>query len=641
MTNVSLLVYLLVCPFNLKYVLDFPSYVHEMYRREECKDLSTHYRKRGIDVYSQQSQAYVPHSEEHLYEDAEIYFEIILRSKKDIRKNQKENYDKVVNSFVSDKKEYSLKSIHSSEEVIELYYVHVFTNRIIKIKIEKKKEIKNYLHLFFTNYCIYKLSNHDYNRVKNVSDHSKGVILNTYYIYTFVLLFSLCIYVEKSLLIAFPSLRKHEIGVTLCVLFVPSILFLYFYFYFTLPRVVAVYVILYLLFSLRRRKVEESASSAWSGKHASEITATEGVTTPGTAEYEILLNMRLVNMCITYLCIFGVDFFFFPKHFAKSAYYGNTLMDLGVGACISTSAYAMSRKVFKCVKRRRKIIEIKHIILFSLGIARFLAIKLFKYNYSLTEYGIHWNFFLTLCFTFVISNILLILLNGKKGTIFLISMISIFFYELCIYQFDVHNYLLSERERSNIFSQNREGIFNAIGSINLYLFSHYLWGVLITYRHITIKVPIQFFHNIYKVKKRYYTVHFSIILFAASLSFYIFHLLLNSIGNYSVRILCNANYIFVTTSVSLYASGLSYFVEENILSEKINITILEKINNNTLIVFLFCNVLLGFYNILFQPLLYPLIFVIMILISYSFFLLTFASFLPTNQWGETVKRKCE
>ncbi|SBT38555.1 GPI-anchored wall transfer protein 1, putative (GWT1) [Plasmodium ovale wallikeri] len=167
MTNVSLLVYLLVCPFNLKYVLDFPSYVHEMYRREECKDLSTHYRKRGIDVYSQQSQAYVPHSEEHLYEDAEIYFEIILRSKKDIRKNQKENYDKVVNSFVSDKKEYSLKSIHSSEEVIELYYVHVFTNRIIKIKIEKKKEIKNYLHLFFTNYCIYKLSNHDYNRVKN------------------------------------------------------------------------------------------------------------------------------------------------------------------------------------------------------------------------------------------------------------------------------------------------------------------------------------------------------------------------------------------------------------------------------------------------------------------------------------------
>ncbi|SCP05111.1 GPI-anchored wall transfer protein 1, putative [Plasmodium ovale] len=639
MTNVSLLVYLLACPFNMKYVLDFPWYVHEMYRREECKDLSTRYRKRGSDVYLQQSEAYVPHSEEHLYEDAEVYFEIILRSKKDIRKNQKENYDKVVKSFVSDKNEYSLKSIHSSEEVIELYYVHVYTNKILKIMIEKRKEVKNYLHLFFTSNCIYKLNNNDYNRVKNVSDHSKGVILNTYYIYTFLLLFSLCIYVEKSLLIVFPSLRKHEIGVTLCVLFVPSILFLYFYFYFTLARVVAMYLILYLLFSLRRRKVEESSAS--SGKHVSEIITTAAVTTPGTAEYEILLNIRLVNMCITYLCIFGVDFFFFPKHFAKSAYYGNTLMDLGVGACISTSAYAMSRKVFKCVKLRRKIIEIKHIILFSLGIARFLAIKLFKYNYSLTEYGMHWNFFLTLFCTFVISNILLKLLNGKKGTIFLISIISIFFYELYIYQFDVHNYLLLERERSNIFSLNREGIFNAIGSINLYLFSHYLWGVLLTYRHFTIKVPIQLFHNLCKVKKRHYNVHFSIILFAASFSFYIFHHFLNSFGNYSVRILCNANYIFVTTSVSLYASGLSYLVEENLLTEKVNVTILEKINNNTLVVFLFCNILLGFFNILFQPLLYPLIFVIMILISYSFFLLTFASFLPTKQWGGTVKRKCQ
>ncbi|SBS85413.1 GPI-anchored wall transfer protein 1, putative (GWT1) [Plasmodium ovale curtisi] len=167
MTNVSLLVYLLACPFNMKYVLDFPWYVHEMYRREECKDLSTRYRKRGSDVYLQQSEAYVPHSEEHLYEDAEVYFEIILRSKKDIRKNQKENYDKVVKSFVSDKNEYSLKSIHSSEEVIELYYVHVYTNKILKIMIEKRKEVKNYLHLFFTSNCIYKLNNNDYNRVKN------------------------------------------------------------------------------------------------------------------------------------------------------------------------------------------------------------------------------------------------------------------------------------------------------------------------------------------------------------------------------------------------------------------------------------------------------------------------------------------
>ncbi|CRH00980.1 GPI-anchored wall transfer protein 1, putative [Plasmodium relictum] len=642
MTNINIFVYLFICPINLLYILDTPCYIHNLNKKIKNKNLFIYGDKIKNGKYSL-------HYEEYVYEVSKVYYDIILKNKKQIRNNQENNYDLIKNN-----NDYQLKEVRSDKDKIHLFYEK--EKNKVEIQIDKINNVANYLDLF-KNGCIYKLNDKDYTLLKNVKDSSKETMLNSYYIYIYIMFFSLCIYLEKSLFIAFPLLRKYDIIITLFIIFIPIIFFLFFYFYISTLKILVIHICLYVLFFayyLKKKKIK-----------IEEIYNRKMVNTKNDNyhSYTYKANFRLTNICIINICIFAVDFFFFPKHFTKSAYYGNTLMDVGIGNCIISSAYSFKKKKFESIRDHKKIIELKHIILFVLGISRLIAIRLFNYKHNVTEYGVDWNFYLTLFSTFVISNIFFVILKKVK-TVFIFSCISIFLFEIFIHYFNIRSYLLLQQNRTNIFSSNKEGLFNTIGSINLFLISFAIGQYVIDddifprstnkkiyniygkeekkqinlkntkkentkyeHQYYLLYIIYNFLNHIYLFKKKYYNIYFNIKLFLMSLLFYSFHFILNSFGIYSVRILCNANYIFITLSISLFAAGMSYSIEL-MLMENININILDKLNNNSLQTFLFCNILVGIFNILFKSLLYPLILAIAILILYTFLFLIFTYYLP-------------
>ncbi|ETW53193.1 hypothetical protein PFUGPA_04821 [Plasmodium falciparum Palo Alto/Uganda] len=847
MSNMNILAYLLICPFNLIYIFDLPSYIPELNKKLENDEVFIY----GKEIRKNES-AYSLHYEKYLYELSRRYYEIILKYNKELGVNQEKEYNLIISREIDKKKKkqknstqgeynndddnnWKLFQIYEKEEPrsyelirVEIYkkdilliYKNEKTKSSIKFIIKKRKDIKNYFSLCYQN-CINKLDKNDYNILKSTINNSKENIINSAYIYMYIIFFFLCIYVEKNLFLYFPILlQKYEILTTLFILFIPLILFVFFYFYFTIIKLICSCLVLYVTFQLiyytqgmpiymehsilkhkekeeicdekeeicdekeeildkkgeiydekeeihdkkkkihdKKKKIHEKKKKIHDKKEEIDEKKkkihdkkdeshdkNEDITYP--VQYNIendlwyssknvdikmysssnkgeeyiiqntLKHFRLMNMCMTYICIFAVDFYFFPNHFCKSYYYGNTLMDIGIGASISSSAYSQEIKKFTYIKEKKRIIELKHIVLFILGISRFIGIYLFNYNYNISEYGIHWNFFLTLCTTFLISNICFILLKRIRY-IFLFSIISIILFEIAIYYFDLHNYILLKNDRLNFFSSNKEGLFNIIGSVNLYLFSFSLFKYLTKQRTYitTSNIPknkkdmnnsmyskngnhtnsninnrnhkivirnnhinkyeqdntnkyinkqinnnknkldeeeklkklknkkknlkkkikyyllyLQYIINIYK--EEYYTIYYNIKLIISSFIFYLLHIILNLYKNYSVRILCNANYIFLITSLGLFSCALSFSLEDILLRYKkykinIDITVLDKINKNTLIVFLFSNILVGMFNILFQTLLLPLIFVIPILVFYSFLILLFTKCLPPS-----------
>ncbi|EUD68471.1 hypothetical protein C922_00867 [Plasmodium inui San Antonio 1] len=658
MAHVNLLVYLIMCPFNVRHILDAPSFPFRL-RSKTAKGETFMYGATGRE---NRGNSFSRHDEMYMLDLAKIYYQIVLKYKRDVRQGQEENYDLVVSSFGKEANMMgiSLQRVRVTNDAVYLSYQKVQNGRNerngrdesnepnernehpIQVKINRGEEISTYLDLLRLNSCLYKLNSDDYNFMKRASDHSKPIMISTYHIYILLIVFSLCTYVEKSLLLHIPALKKCQVFLTLCLVFFPIISYLFFFYtYASLFGVLLLYVLFYFLFwnlSCRRRG---EGLGQHTGHWKMDRDNLEELDTQQERRQKCLVHMRIANLCITYICIFAVDFYFFPRQFSKSFFFGNTLMDLGVGGCITSSAYSLNRrKLIHSANLRGRIIDWKHFILFSLGIARYIAVKLFNYSYSLTEYGMHWNFFLTLFFTFLICNAVLTLIKGVRR-IFLLSCVLICVYEFVIWHLDLTNYLLADdTERTHFFSLNREGLMNVIGSVNLYLFSFSLWNGYVLQDEVHQDEVPQGKRAQWQRYAHLSPVCLTLKLFTMSLLFHLLHLLLNYYRNYSVRILCNANYICVISSVSLFAASLSYFVEAILLREKTTtIPVLQKMNRHSLAVFLFCNITMGAFNLLFQSLLFPLFFACIVLAAYSYGMLRFASMLPGPAERERAKQK--
>ncbi|KMZ79515.1 hypothetical protein PVIIG_05774 [Plasmodium vivax India VII] len=657
MAHLNLLVYLIMCPFNVRHMLDAPSFPFRLGSKAASGETFTY----GATARENLGSYSPAHDELYMLELAKMYYQIVLTYKKDVRKGQEESYNLVVGSFGKEAKgEVSLQRVLITNDAVYLSYQDVQNERGIQVKI-KRGEISSYLDLLSWDSCLYKLNSDDYNLMKSASDHSKPMVVSTYHIYMLLLVFSLCTYVEKSLLLEFPALKKCQVFLTLCLVYCPIISYLFFFYsHVSLLGVLLVYVFFCGLFrgvSCRRGGQHMGEQT---GQHTGDWHTSRGNPQGDDTQEErrkCLVHMRLANLCITYICIFAVDFYFFPRQFSKSFFFGNTLMDLGVGGCITSSAYSLNSKKLHSANRKGHLIDWKHFILFFLGIARYIAVKLFNYNYSLTEYGMHWNFFLTLFFTLLTCNALLCLIRGVKRT-FHLSCVLICLYEIIIWRLDITSYLVAdEAERSGFFSQNREGLMNVIGSVNLYLFSFSLWNGYVfpdegqqwergkaergkAERGKAARRPDEAARTPGEGHGQRSPARLTLKLLALSLLFHLLHLLLNYYRNYSVRILCNANYICVVSSVSLFAAALSYLVEKVLLREKTTtIPVLQQMNRHSLAVFLFCNVTMGTFNLLFQSLLFPLFFACLVLAAYSYGMLRFASLLPGPAQGEKGEKR--
>lgn len=185
-----------------------------------------------------------------------------------------------------------------------------------------------------------------------------------------------------------------------------------------------------------------------------------------------LENLRGFIMIQTCISILAVDFSsIYPARFAKTDTTGISLMDIGVGFYITSSALGIlafrSNTLFLTFFKK---LFYKCLILFIIGIIRLYFITLTNYSYSISEYGVHWNFFMSLTFVFFISLAVGYCLPNPLHRLIL-SIIIIFIYQYFLSFYGLEEYLLSSERGPSLISLNKEGIFSAIGYVFIYLAS--------------------------------------------------------------------------------------------------------------------------------------------------------------------------
>jgi glucosaminylphosphatidylinositol acyltransferase len=162
----------------------------------------------------------------------------------------------------------------------------------------------------------------------------------------------------------------------------------------------------------------------------------------------VITNFRGTVNLITAICILAVDFRSFPRRFAKTETFGWGLMDTGVGLFVLTNGlvdpFARNQ-----VLSLRKTIKGCFPMLF-LGFLRWFSIWWLQYQQHITEYGVHWNFFVTLAFTRLISTILLKIIKRPL----LLAVICIFVHEFLL-QKGMTDFVIGTSPRDNMFLANR------------------------------------------------------------------------------------------------------------------------------------------------------------------------------------------
>ncbi|TFY51306.1 hypothetical protein EVJ58_g10637 [Rhodofomes roseus] len=177
-------------------------------------------------------------------------------------------------------------------------------------------------------------------------------------------------------------------------------------------------------------------------------------------------------LLLTFLAILAVDFPVFPRMLAKCESYGVSLMDIGVGSfifsqgvvsaipLIKSPAYLTQPLLPKMLSTARKCAPI-----FLLGIIRTLSVKGVEYPEHQTEYGTHWNFFITLgCIPIlevVLHPLMVSLPISLLGVSVALLQQSLLSYSLMDYVFHA--------PRTGLISHNKEGIVSLLGYLAVHL----------------------------------------------------------------------------------------------------------------------------------------------------------------------------
>ncbi|KAL6263341.1 hypothetical protein P5V15_006139 [Pogonomyrmex californicus] len=214
-----------------------------------------------------------------------------------------------------------------------------------------------------------------------------------------------------------------------------------------------------------------------------------------------ITNFRALTNIITAISILAVDFRIFPRKFAKTEVFGYSLMDTGVGLFILANALVAPETRDFSTHRQAGFREIlmknmkncfrSCVPLLVLGFGRFVSVKYIGYQRHVTEYGIHWNFFITLAIVKLFTSMITSTISSKYS---LLSGIWI----LCMHEYTMSTkglktWVLGDGPRDDFFSANREGLISIPGYIGLYFLGVAI-GRLIhsTYRnsHITPNMTI-------------------------------------------------------------------------------------------------------------------------------------------------------
>lgn len=311
---------------------------------------------------------------------------------------------------------------------------------------------------------------------------------------------------------------------------------------------------------------------------------------------------RAQMMILTNLAILAVDFHAFPRRFAKVETWGTSIMDMGVGLFVFSMGLASSRSVIKKNSTSAKSLfsayvslignsVMKALSVLALGAIRLVSVKSLEYQEHVTEYGIHWNFFITLGVLPIFLAILDPLLNVLPRFFVGVAIGAGYEYTL---QHGLQTYILNPSNRmENWLSMNKEGAFSFFGYASIFLIGQSFGSFVLTTRPTPNNL---LYSGNSKRKIKWLTVSTTQgLLIMTGLLSAVFYWAFTSRSTGSIlRRLANFPYVMWVASYNL-AFLLGYHLIEEVAGP-LNSTILEAINRNGLVVFLSANLLTGLVN---------------------------------------------
>ena len=108
-------------------------------------------------------------------------------------------------------------------------------------------------------------------------------------------------------------------------------------------------------------------------------------------------------LLVTAASILAVDFPAFPRRWAKAETFGVGLMDIGVGQFVLHSALASGLSAWRRGGPAGAPLRAAAPLL-VLGLGRVAAVRAADYHEHVGEYGVHWNFFLTMAVVAALGN---------------------------------------------------------------------------------------------------------------------------------------------------------------------------------------------------------------------------------------------
>ncbi|KAH1004454.1 hypothetical protein HUJ05_005263 [Dendroctonus ponderosae] len=294
---------------------------------------------------------------------------------------------------------------------------------------------------------------------------------------------------------------------------------------------------------------------------------------------DYITNCRATINLLSVIAILAVDFTIFPARFSKTLTTGFSLMDVGVGLFVFANGIVAPE-----VRGKRDSIGSSirgSLCLLVIGILRLVLTKLTHYNVSESEYGVHWNFFITLAFTKIFSSCVL---NIVKPKYVLINATLILIAHETLLQLSFKTWIFNHFERHSFTDANKEGLVSAIGYLALYLYSVY------------------FGYSIKQTEKSYRITNGKFFVITMT------SLLMTIFCNYHFEVsrrLANAGYVFWVLFIGIFMTWLFYLAEnaqkhifEGITKHYLcSPYIYEAINYNGLIFFIIGNLLTGLVNL--------------------------------------------
>lgn len=297
-----------------------------------------------------------------------------------------------------------------------------------------------------------------------------------------------------------------------------------------------------------------------------------------------ITNARSSITVLSVIAILAVDFQIFPRRFAKTETYGYSLMDVGVGLFIFANGIVAPETRYRHHTVRKSIMD--SFPLLALGGARFFVIKEAEYHVPVSEYGIHWNFFITLAVTKIVSSIILKIVQIEHT--FASAAVLLYLHE-CLLQAGLSSWVFSNVPRDNFLAANREGIASSLGYIALHLLSVFIGyllllrntsfdefkrtGIKLFFQSIVFFIASYALAQTYGISRRLANSSYCLwVMFLGTFMCLLF--LINDFINsrlYSKRFRTGHYVPFIYSAVSYNA--LTYFLLANILTGVINISI--------------------------------------------------------------------